>query len=61
MPRTGGFFYAARLKYQTPIGPPSAFWITTVDERGRTASLLVDLVASLMGRRILDRPTRSFR
>lgn len=32
-----------------------------LDERGRTASLLVDLVASLMGRRILDRPTRSFR
>jgi arginase len=29
-----------------------------VDERGRTALLLVDLVASLMGRRILDRPTR---
>jgi arginase len=31
-----------------------------LDERGRTAILLVDLVASLMGRRILDRPTRSF-
>jgi arginase len=31
-----------------------------LDERGRTALLLVDLVASLMGRRILDRPTRSF-
>ncbi len=29
-----------------------------LDERGRTALLLVDLVASLMGRRILDRPTR---
>jgi len=29
-----------------------------LDERGRTAILLVDLVASLMGRRILDRPTR---
>jgi arginase len=31
-----------------------------LDERGRTALLLVDLVASLMGRRVLDRPTRSF-
>ena len=31
-----------------------------LDERGRTAILLVDLVASLMGRRILDRPTRSW-
>jgi len=31
-----------------------------LDERGRTARLLVDLVASLMGRRILDRPTRSW-
>ena len=30
-----------------------------LDERGRTALLLVDLVASLMGRRILDRPTQS--
>ena len=29
-----------------------------LDERGRTAVLLVDLIASLMGRRILDRPTR---
>ena len=29
-------------------------------ERGRTATLMVDLVASLMGRRIMDRPTRSF-
>jgi len=29
-----------------------------LDERGRTAILLVDLVASLMGRRVLDRPTR---
>jgi arginase len=29
-----------------------------LDDRGRTAVLLVDLVASLMGRRILDRPTR---
>ncbi|OJU47863.1 MAG: arginase [Mesorhizobium sp. 61-13] len=31
-----------------------------LDERGRTAILLVDLTASLMGRRIMDRPTRSF-
>ncbi|WP_237478973.1 arginase [Lichenibacterium dinghuense] len=30
-----------------------------LDERGRTAILMVDLAASLMGRRILDRPTRS--
>ncbi len=31
-----------------------------LDERGRTATLLVDLTASLMGRTVLDRPTRSF-
>jgi len=31
-----------------------------LDERGRTALLMVDLVASLMGRQVLDRPTRSF-
>ncbi len=31
-----------------------------LDERGRTATLLVDLVASLFGRHVLDRPTRSF-
>jgi arginase len=31
-----------------------------LDERGRTAVLMVDLAASLMGRRILDRPTRSY-
>jgi arginase len=31
-----------------------------LDERGRTALLMVDFVASLMGRRVLDRPTRSF-
>lgn len=31
-----------------------------LDERGRTAKLLVDLTASLLGRRVLDRPTRSF-
>ncbi|MHA7884017.1 arginase [Nitratireductor rhodophyticola] len=30
-----------------------------LDERGRTATLLVDLTASLLGRRIMDRPTRS--
>ena len=30
-----------------------------LDERGRTATLLVDLTASLMGRTVLDRPTRS--
>jgi arginase len=30
-----------------------------LDERGRTAGLLVDLAASLFGRRIFDRPTRS--
>ncbi len=31
-----------------------------LDERGRTAMLLVELLASLLGRQILDRPTRSF-
>ncbi|MGC9269618.1 arginase [Acidiphilium sp.] len=31
-----------------------------LDERGRTATLLVDLAASLLGRRVMDRPTRSF-
>ncbi len=31
-----------------------------LDERGRTALLLVDLVSSLMGKRVMDRPTRSF-
>ncbi|TPN45990.1 arginase [Mesorhizobium sp. B1-1-9] len=30
-----------------------------LDERGRTATLMVDLTASLMGRRIMDRPTLS--
>ncbi|CTQ34758.1 arginase [Jannaschia rubra] len=29
-----------------------------LDERGRTASLMVDLTASLLGRRVFDRPTR---
>lgn len=31
-----------------------------LDERGKTALLMVDLVASLMGRKVFDRPTRSF-
>ena len=31
-----------------------------LDERGRTASLMVDLVASALGRRVFDRPTKSF-
>jgi len=31
-----------------------------LDERGRTATLMVELLASLMGRRVLDYPTRSF-
>lgn len=31
-----------------------------LDDRGRTALLLVDLVASLMGRRVMDRPTRHY-
>ncbi|QQA44801.1 arginase [Pelagovum pacificum] len=31
-----------------------------LDERGRTASLMVDLTASLLGKRIFDRPTRPF-
>lgn len=31
-----------------------------LDDRGRTARLMVDLTASLFGRRIMDRPTRSF-
>ncbi len=31
-----------------------------LDERGRTARLMVDLVASLMGRKVFDRPTRVF-
>lgn len=30
-----------------------------LDERGRTASLMVDLTASLFGRRVFDRPTQS--
>ncbi len=31
-----------------------------LDERGRTATLMVDLVSSLMGKKVLDRPTRRF-
>ncbi|SFK59020.1 arginase [Shimia haliotis] len=31
-----------------------------LDERGRTASLMVDLAASALGRRVFDRPTRCF-
>lgn len=31
-----------------------------LDERGRTASLMVDLCASAFGRRVFDRPTRSY-
>lgn len=31
-----------------------------LDERGRTARLMVDLAASLFGRRIFDRPTQAF-
>ncbi|MDO6591571.1 arginase [Loktanella sp. D2R18] len=30
-----------------------------LDDRGQTANLMVDLTASLMGRRVFDRPTRS--
>lgn len=31
-----------------------------LDERGRTAQLMVDLTASLLGRKVLDRPTRRY-
>jgi arginase len=31
-----------------------------LDERGRTATLMVDLCASLVGRKVLDRPTQSY-
>ncbi|MEP2703635.1 MAG: arginase [Roseibium sp.] len=31
-----------------------------LDERGKTARLMVDLAGSLFGRRVFDRPTRSF-
>lgn len=32
----------------------------SLDERGRTAKLIVDLTASLMGRKVLDRPTARY-
>lgn len=31
-----------------------------MDERGRTASLMVDLAASLFGRKVMDRPTKAY-
>lgn len=31
-----------------------------LDDRGRTAILMTDLAASLMGKRVMDRPTRNF-
>lgn len=31
-----------------------------LDDRGRTAKLMVDLVGSLMGRKVFDRPTRAY-
>lgn len=31
-----------------------------LDERGRTANVMVELAASAMGRRVFDRPTRAF-
>ncbi|MDF3606882.1 arginase [Paracoccus sp. DMF-8] len=31
-----------------------------LDERGKTARLMVELVGSLMGRKVFDRPTRSY-
>jgi arginase len=31
-----------------------------LDDRGQTAKLMVDLTASLLGRRVFDRPTRSY-
>lgn len=31
-----------------------------LDDRGKTASLMVDLTASLLGRRVFDRPTRDY-
>ncbi|MDQ0456299.1 arginase [Rhizobium paknamense] len=31
-----------------------------LDERGRTATLMADLAASLMGRQVMDRPTQDF-
>ena len=37
------------------------WWLSepSLDEGGRTARLMVDLVASLMGRKVFDRPTRA--
>lgn len=32
-----------------------------LDDRGKTANLMTDLTASLMGRRVFDRPTRSIK
>jgi arginase len=31
-----------------------------LDERGRTATVMVDLMASLLGRSVMDRPTISY-
>jgi arginase len=31
-----------------------------LDERGKTAKLMVELIGSLMGRKVFDRPTRSY-
>ena len=31
-----------------------------LDDRGRTAILMADLAASLLGKRVMDRPTRSY-
>ena len=31
-----------------------------LDERGRTASLMVDLVSSLFGKSVMDRPTTAY-
>ena len=31
-----------------------------LDERGRTAKRMVELVGSLMGRKVFDRPTQSY-
>ena len=34
--------------------------IPFLDERGKTAHLMVDLTASALGRRVFDRPTPMF-
>ena len=31
-----------------------------LDERGRTAQVMVDLAASALGRRVFDRPTQTY-